>query len=229
MPGYEGRDVGLPMKKTTFVNSVKKLIDQKNIIDGDGNLYHFKTHTLRHTRAMEYAESGMPIGIIQQILGHCSLQMTLHYAKVSENALYEKWKETEKLNLFQLDGVRKPKESNIKKYEEESLHYQYVRQNLDAVKVPFGTCFKPSKLSCRNQMNQCLECGSFCSTKNNIPEFEEEIKRVKKLIEISKANGRNDWEEKNQEYLKTLENMVKRVKEEGIVHKNGSLREAPPW
>jgi hypothetical protein len=108
----------------------------------------------------------------------------------------------------------KPKESNIKINEEESLRYQYVRQNLDAVKVPFGTCFKPSKLSCRNQMNQCLECGSFCSTKNNIPELEEEIKRVKKLIEISKANGRNDWEEKNQAYLKTLENMVKRVKEE---------------
>ena len=226
---YEGRDIGLPMKKSTFVNSVKKLIDQKNIIDGDGNLYHFKTHSLRHTRAMEYAESGMPIGIIQQILGHCSLQMTLHYAKVSENALYEKWKETEKLNLFQLDGIRKPKESNIKTNEEESIHYQYVRQNLDAVKVPFGTCFKPSKLSCRNQMNQCLECGSFCSTKNNIPEYEEEIKRVKKLLEISKANDRNGWEEKNQEYLKTLENMVKRVKEEGIVHKNGSLREVTPW
>lgn len=226
---YEGRDVGLPMKKLTFVNSVKKLIDQKNIIDGDGNIYHFKTHALRHTRAMEYAESGMPIGIIQQILGHCSLQMTLHYAKVSENTLYEKWKETEKLNLFQLNGVRKPKESNIKKNEEENLHYQYVRQNLDAVKVPFGTCFKPSKLSCRNQMNQCLECGSFCSTKNNIPEFEEEIKRVEKLIEISKANGRNDWEEKNQAYLKTLESMMKRVKEEGIIHKNGSIREVPPW
>ena len=155
--------------------------------------------------------------------------MTLHYAKVSENTLYEKWKETEKLNLFQLDGVMKPKENNIKKYEEESLNYQYIRQNLDAVKVPFGTCFKPSKLFCRNQMNQCLECGSFCSTKDNIPEFEEEIKRVKKLIEISKSNGRNDWEEKNKEYLKILENMMKRVKEEGVIHKNGSIREVTPW
>ena len=222
---YEGRNMGLPLSKPAFVASVKKLIEQKDIKGGDGEIYHFKTHALRHTRAMEYAESGMSIGIIQQILGHCSLQMTLHYAKVSENTLYEKWKETEKLNLFQLNEVTKPEQRDVKQHNEESLHYQYVRQNLDAVKVPFGTCFKPSKLSCRHQMNQCLECGSFCSTTGNISEFEEEIKRIKKLIEISKENGRNDWQEKNEEYLKILKNMMKRIQEEGIVHKNGRLRE----
>ena len=69
--------------------------------------YHFKAHALRHTRALEYTEQGMPIGIIQQILGHCSLQMTLHYSKVSENMLYRKWKETEKLNLLHLDSTAK--------------------------------------------------------------------------------------------------------------------------
>lgn len=222
---YEGRNIGMPLNKLAFVASVKKLIKQKDIRNSDGEVYHFKTHALRHTRAMEYAESGMSIGIIQQILGHCSLQMTLHYAKVSENTLYEKWKETEKLNLFQLNEVTKPEHRGVKWQDEEGLHYQYVRQNLDAVKVPFGTCFKPSKLSCGHQMNQCLECGSFCSITDNIPEFEEEIRRVKKLIEISKENGRNGWQEKNQEYLKVLENMMKRIQEEGIVHKNGRLRE----
>ena len=60
----------------------------------------------------------MSIGVIQQMLGYCSLQMTLHYAKVSENKLYEKWKETEELGLLN------------------------VKANLDAVKVPFGICFK---------------------------------------------------------------------------------------
>jgi len=48
-------------------------------------------------------EQGMGISIIQQILGHQSLQMTVHYATVSENMLYEKWKSTEDLDLFRVN------------------------------------------------------------------------------------------------------------------------------
>jgi Phage integrase family. len=43
----------------------------------------------------------MGISVIQQILGHQSLQMTVHYATVSENVLYEKWRNTEDLELLQ--------------------------------------------------------------------------------------------------------------------------------
>lgn len=84
---YEGSNMGMPISKQGFVQAVRDLIQRKGITDASGEPYHFKTHALRHTRALEYAEHGMPIGVIQQILGHCSLQMTLHYAKVSENAL----------------------------------------------------------------------------------------------------------------------------------------------
>lgn len=228
---YEGRNMGMPLSKYGFVKAVQNLIEKKDIRDAEGKTYHFRTHSLRHTRAMEYAEQGMSIGIIQQILGHCSLQMTLHYAKVSENALYEKWKETEKLNLFHLKGSCRSEENKTEheQEDEESVCYEYVRKNLDAVRVPFGTCFKPSKIACRQQMRQCLGCSSFCSTNENIPEFEEEIKRVLGLIDISRINGREDWEKKNTEYLNTLKKMLERIRKEGTVHKNGSLREDAKW
>ena len=222
---YEGRGMGMPLSKIAFVKVVQNLIEKKGILDAEGKTYHFRTHSLRHTRAMEYANQGMSIGIIQQILGHCSLQMTLHYAKVSENALYEKWKETEKLNLFHLKDSRKIEKNGTVQEKEESIRYQYIRKNLDAVRVPFGTCFKPSKIACRQQMNHCLECSSFCSTKENIPEFEDEIRRVLELIDISQKTGREDWEKKNTEYLNLLGKMLERIRKEGTVHKNGSLRE----
>ncbi|MBE3036972.1 MAG: tyrosine-type recombinase/integrase [Candidatus Atribacteria bacterium] len=222
---YEGRNMKMPLSKSAFVKAVKKLIEMKCIHDAEGKIYHFRTHSMRHTRAMEYAEQGMSIGIIQQILGHCSLQMTLHYAKVTENALYEKWKETEKLNLFHLKDSHHTEKVGTGQEQEESVVYESVRKNLDAVRVPFGTCFKPSKITCRQQMRHCLECSSFCSTSENILEFEEEIKRVLELIDISHKNGREDWEKKNTEYLNILEKMLERIRNEGIVHKNGSLRE----
>lgn len=220
---YEGRNRGLPYSRPAFSRAVQELIDRKGIVDGDGKPYHFKAHSLRHTRASEYTEQGMPIGIIQQVLGHCSLQMTLHYARVSENMLYEKWKETEKLNLLHLDG-EPPQKTGTR---EEGLHYEYVRKSLDAVKVPFGVCFKPSKLPCRQQMNHCMECANFCTCSDNIPEYEAEIERVRKQLEISRELGRSEWAEKNQNYLETLEKMLIRIRTEGLIHKSGRLREVP--
>ena len=219
---YEGRCKGLPYSKVAFTDAVQELIDRKEIRDADGAIYHFKAHSLRHTRASEYTEQDMPIGVIQQMLGHCSLQMTLHYAKVSENKLYEKWKETEELGLLNIKAKRPDEKQKI---DPKTVDYKKVKANLDAVKVPFGTCFKPSKLGCKQQINHCLECGSFCSCEDDIPEYEAEIKRIKEKIRLGEEIGRTDWVTKNQEYLAVLEKMVCRIRAEKIVHKNGSTRE----
>lgn len=218
---YEGKCKGLPYSKPAFAAAVNELIARKGIRDESGELYHFKTHSLRHTRAMEYTEQGMPIGIIQQILGHCSLQMTLHYAKVSEDMLYKKWKETEKLNLFKPESAP----PNRKYQHTEDISYEHVRKNLDAVKVPFGTCFKPSKIDCKSQTRLCFECASFCSTKEDLPLYDAEISRVKALISIAEKTERTEWVEKNQKYLNNLNSMKERILKEGTVHKNGRLRE----
>ena len=71
----------------------------------------------------------------------------------------------------------------------------------------------------------CLECASFCSTKEDLPAYETEIKRVKAMISIAEKTERNDWIEKNNQYLENLIKMRDRILQEGIVHKNGKLRE----
>lgn len=218
---YEGKCKGLAYSKPAFACAVQELINRKEIRDSSGEIYHFKTHSLRHTRAQEYTEQGMPLGVIQQILGHCSLQMTLHYSKVSEDMLYKKWRETEKLDLFKPDTPP----PNPKQQNKEELHYELVRKNLDAVKVPFGVCFKPSKIGCKSQMKMCLECGSFCSTKDDLSAYEAEMKRVSELMEMSRKLGREEWSEKNRKYLETLKSMREKILQEGLVHKNSKLRE----
>lgn len=224
---YEGQRVGLPVCKRTFVNCVQRLINKKEIKDENGNLFHFKVHALRHTRAKEYVEQGIGLSIIQQILGHLSLQMTLHYTTVSENTLYEKWKDTEDLELFKVNTETNELITIDMSTEtgQNLIRYEYVKKNLDAVRVPFGVCFKPSKLPCKQQMNHCLTCASFCTTVENIPEYEEEIERVKQQIEISNRYGRELWAEKNKQYLNVLEQTLEKVKEHKLVHKNGKSRE----
>ncbi|KEI86133.1 integrase [Clostridium botulinum B2 267] len=224
---YEGKLKGKPLAKQTFLYTIKRLIIQKDIRDVNGELYHFRLHSLRHTRAKEYVEQGMGISIIQEILGHQSLQMTVHYATVSENVLYEKWKNTEDLELFKVNTETNEliEVDTTTDVGEELIRYEYVKKNLDAVRVPFGVCFKSSKLPCKQQMNHCLNCASFCTTTENIPEYEEEIEKVKSQIEISERCGREVWAEKNKMYLDTLKKMLEKVKEQKIVHKNGKSRE----
>lgn len=224
---YEGKLKGKPLAKATLLKTIKRLIVQKDIKGTNGELYHFRLHSLRHTRAKEYVEQGMGISVIQQILGHQSLQMTVHYATVSENVLYEKWKNTEDLELFKVDTVNNELiEVDSSSAEGENLiRYEYVKKNLDAVRVPFGVCFKAYKLPCKQQMNHCLTCASFCTTVENIPEYEEEIEKVKSQIEISNRCGRELWAEKNKQYLNILEQTLEKVKEHKLVHKNGKSRE----
>ena len=206
---YKGINTGLPYSKMAFVKAVQDMINRKEILGADGKLYHFKTHSLRHTRATEYAEQGMPIGVIQRMLGHCSLQMSLHYAKVSDNVLYKKWKETESLRILHL--AANPPGKELEAAPSGTVSYEHVRKGLDAVRVPFGVCFKPSKLPCKTQLKQ----------------YREEIRRVGAQIALGKRLGRPEWVDKNQEYLELLMAMVERIRQEGIVHKNGALREEP--
>jgi integrase len=224
---YEGKLKGKPLSKANLLLTIQRLIEQKDIRDVNGELYHFRLHSLRHTRAKEYVEQGMGISIIQQILGHQSLQMTVHYATVTENTLYEKWKSTEDLDLFRVNTeTNKLEQVDLNSDDGENLiRYEYIKKNLDAVKVPFGVCFKPSKLPCKQQINHCLTCASFCTTIDNITEYEEEIEQVKKQIEISERCGRELWAEKNKEYLKLLEDTLEKIREHKLVHKNGKSRE----
>lgn len=219
---YEGRCMGLPYSKPAFSRAVQKMIDTNGIRDGEGNLFHFRAHGLRHTRAMEYAEQGMPIGIIKRLLGHCSLQMSLHYAKVTEDTLYQKWRDTEQLGLFKPTALPPGKTM----HQEDVVHYEKVRENLDAVRVPFGVCFKPSKAGCRRQTEQCMECPSFCSTKENLDEYTSEIEKTRSMIRIGQTLGRDEWVHKNQEYLDRLLRMHNELEKKGIIHKSGSMREA---
>ena len=56
---YEGRRKGFPYRLDSISRCIKRLIVQKDIRDVNGELYHFKLHSLRHKRVKEYVEQGM--------------------------------------------------------------------------------------------------------------------------------------------------------------------------
>lgn len=61
--------------------SLTKLDKLHGFTDSAGNPLRFsQTHRLRHTRATELLNDGVPIHVVQRYLGHASPEMTLRYA-----------------------------------------------------------------------------------------------------------------------------------------------------
>lgn len=221
-PTLDGKRKGFPISASNIVNALNRLAKRYNIVDDQGQIFHFGNHAFRHTKAIELINNGMNLVHVQKWMAHASPEMTLVYAKILDTTMRKSWVEATKNGIFRIDSTGKPikiDSSNIQN--EDLIEWEYIRSNLDAVRVPLGYCFKSSKLECKHQINPCLTCRNFCTTPSEIPEFEMEIMETKEQIKRGKAQGRKMWVEKNQFYLERLEIILAVLKDGKIHHQAG--------
>ncbi|MDC3412882.1 hypothetical protein NC797_03825 [Aquibacillus sp. 3ASR75-11] len=70
--------------------------------------------------------------------------------------------------------------------DEDLIHWEYIRGNIEAVRVPLGYCLASKKEGCPYVVTPCLTCSNFCTTPENLPDFEREIKKIEEHIEMTK-------------------------------------------
>jgi site-specific recombinase XerD len=80
-----------PMSPTAVQGAMKKITEQINF----GK--KVSIHTLRHSYATHLLEAGVSLRVIQQYLGHSSLQTTIVYLHLTETAQADTRKVIEKL------------------------------------------------------------------------------------------------------------------------------------
>ena len=69
---------GEPFKKRTIAYDIDQITDEINATEKDiPHFEKFSPHTLRHTFATRALENGIPPKVVQDILGHSSITMTL--------------------------------------------------------------------------------------------------------------------------------------------------------
>jgi integrase len=217
-PRYDGKRMGRCIGGDTIRKALNRLAKTKGIVDDKGIIFHFRNHAFRHTKGIELINNGMPLVHVQKWMAHASPEMTLRYAKILDSTMRKSWEETVKHGLFRVDDTGKVRKIDISEIQNEDvIEWEYIRSNLDAVRMPLGFCMKPNKQECHAQLNPCLTCRSLCTTPDFIPQYEIEIQETKILIERGIAQGRNVWVEKNSSLLEKYVDIL-RVLKEGKTH-----------
>lgn len=219
---FDGKRKGRCPEGLVIRRALNRLAKAQNIIDDQGNIFHFGNHAFRHAKGVELINNGMNILHVQKWMAHASPEMTLRYAKILDTTMRKSWEEASKQGLFKVDEsgkIRKIEISDIQN--EDVVEWEYIRHNLDAVRMPLGYCMKPKKQECYTQLNPCLTCRNLCITPDFIPQYELEIQEAKALVERGKAQGRNVWVEKNMRLLERYEEILMVLKDGKIHHKAG--------
>jgi len=198
--------------------SLNSLAKKRVIVDESGNTFHFKNHAFRHTKGIELINNGMNLLHVQKWMAHASPEMTLVYAKILDTTMRKSWEEATKQGIFRIDESGCLKKIDISTIENEDvIEWEYIRHNLDAVRMPLGFCMKPKKQECHTQLNPCLTCRNLCTTPDFIPEYELEIQETKAIIERGKTQNRSVWIEKNKALLERYETVLT-VLNDGKIH-----------
>lgn len=131
--------------------------------DGAARLYDF-----RHSFAQRHADAGVPIDVLQQLMGHGTANSTRYYYEVSRD---RRRQAVGVMRRFRFDrtGVL------LDVGERELLDDEYQRVGLAGVAVPLGECSHPSMLRPGDQRcpvrYRCMGCPSFSTSVDRLPEL----------------------------------------------------------
>ena len=165
------RENGRPLDRHT----VTRLINKAAVSAGLG---HIHPHQLRHTLATQAINRGMSLETIAALLGHHSLDMTLHYAKIANRTVADEYfAVTDKVEALYGHPAPLPAEAAGPKMTRlRREHYRMLGN---------GYCARPSQLDCTFE-SICETCTYFQPT----IEFRPTLQRQRDDAAIKDQTGR---------------------------------------
>lgn len=172
--GLKNQHRGLrPRPYTSYRVMLQKLDTLHTLVDSAGRPLRFtQTHRLRHTRATELLNDGVPFHVVQRYLGHKSPEMTARYAATLAATAEAEFLKHKKIGAHGADIDITPHDI----YEMTQL-----AQRTDRV-LPNGVCLLPPLKSC-DKGNACLSCGHFATDATHLTELRHQLAATEELIE----------------------------------------------
>lgn len=170
-----------PRSYTTYRAMLDKLDGCHDLTDSAGHRLKFtQTHRLRHTRATELLNDGVPFHVVQRYLGHKSPEMTARYAATLAATAEAEFLKHKKIGAHGADIDITPHDI----YEMTQLSARTDRV------LPNGVCLLPPLKSC-DKGNACLSCGHFATDATHLDELRRQLAATETLIAQRRDQYRN--------------------------------------
>lgn len=224
---YVGARKGKPYYQHWVAEQLNILARKVNIVDENGNIFHFTNHQFRHTYAIKMLNSGTDILTVQELLAHASPEMTMRYARLLDGTKREAFENAINQGVFSfdLDGTM----YNAKETDdvpEDVLEWLWRDHKLTAIDNPYGSCRARLNGNCPYaEEPPCLTCngGSPCKdlavglSDMDVAKYDIHIESAKRMISIAKEYGREEIAIKNEKNLDRLLNIYNTIKSGNIV------------
>ncbi len=201
-PSLWRQRAGRPLLAKAVSNALNRLAGACEIRGPDGQIWRFKTHAFRHTKAVELINNGMPLIYVQQWLAHLSPEMTQTYARLLDDTMRRRWEETMGKVVVRLGaaGAAETIDPDVL-IDEDTLELGHIRHNLEGCRLPNGWCFKPRSMECPASRIPCLTCSAFATTSDFLPQFEHEVRQTEDAIAVAEQVGHERMAEANHRKL----------------------------
>ncbi len=196
--------VGDPLAAGGIRDRLNHLAEKHGICDEQGNLFHFRLHAFRHTKAVELINNGMSLVLVQQWMAHASPEMTLIYAKILDETMRKAWEKTVKLGLVQFNDGKPELVQGSKLLPmtgANAFDPERVREHRQNVKMALGSCLKTAKIVCKFVELPCFHCPAYVLTPDDLPALEAYEQQILERIEIGKQAQNAHWTLVNQKNL----------------------------
>lgn len=140
-------------------------------------------YAFRHAYAQRYADAGVPVDVLKELMDHRSIVTTMSYYQVS---LKRKREAITTMRQHTIDRSGRPAPfTSTADYEAQS------------VAVPFGNCREPSNVKASGKACairfQCAGCGFYRPDPSYLPAIEEHVNDLRADRETAKAMDADDF------------------------------------
>jgi integrase len=167
-------------RANTLNGLLTQLAAALQVTDATGAVVDFqRTHRMRHTKATDLLNAGVPIHVVQRYMGHVSPEMTMHYAKTLAET-----HEAEFLRFAKLRRDGRPLEMDPADV------YELVQLDRHTDRIlPNGVCLLPPPKRC-DRGNACLTCDHFATDARHLGELRAQLAATAELIQARQAQHR---------------------------------------
>jgi hypothetical protein len=158
----------------------------------------------------------MGMSYVQQWLAHLSPEMTLVYARVSENTMRKQWEEAMARGAVHVASAGPQPIDPNELIAGNELELAYIRGNLDATRVETGYCFKPLKMECPVVEIACFTCHNHVTTGDFLPQFRRQEHDLLEQIDLGRAAGRPHWVDKNEKKLRAVQAIIGALEQQPV-------------